>query len=71
MTTQLWNAALRLKIWKDTRGQDLLEFVLLAGLISTAGAALLPGIGSSIVSVLSKVALELQAIGGGGGAPTN
>ena len=40
---------------KDVRGQDLIEYALMAGFVAVAAAAVMPGIGSSISIVFSKV----------------
>lgn len=53
----LWNAAL----WKDTRGQDLVEYALLAGFVAVAAGALLPGISSSISKIFSRMGSVLSA----------
>jgi pilus assembly protein Flp/PilA len=45
----------KLRIWKDTRGQDLIEYALMAGFVALAGGAFMPGIADSISTVFSKV----------------
>jgi pilus assembly protein Flp/PilA len=65
--TKLWNAALTLKIWKDTHGQDLVEYALGTGLIAAAAVAVSPQLASSIETVFGNVVSALQAAGGGGG----
>ncbi len=47
---------LKLKIWKDTRGQDLIEYALMAGFVAVAAGAIMPGVASSISTIFSKVA---------------
>jgi len=47
--------AVKFRIWKDTRGQDLIEYALMAGFVAVAAAAVMPGIGSSINVIFSKV----------------
>lgn len=54
-------ALLRLQIWKDTRGQDLIEYALMAGFVAVAAGAILPGLGTSISTIFSKVASVLTA----------
>jgi len=49
------NLVLRLKIWKDTKGQDLIEYALMAGFVAVAAGALMPNIASSISTVFSKI----------------
>jgi len=65
--TKLWNAALALKVWKDSQGQELVEYALGAGLVVAASVAVCPALASSIGTVFSKLAGELQNAGGGGG----
>ena len=52
---RVFELALRLKIWKDTRGQDLIEYALMAGFVAVAAGAIMPGVGSSINIIFSKV----------------
>ncbi len=46
---------------RDTRGQDLVEYALLAGFIAVAAGALLPGISGSISTIFSRMASVLSA----------
>jgi len=41
--------------WKDNRGQDLIEYAMMAGFVALAAGALMPGISTSISTVFSKV----------------
>ena len=50
------NLILRLKIWKDTRGQDLIEYALMAGFVAVAAGAIMPGVATSISTIFSKIA---------------
>jgi pilus assembly protein Flp/PilA len=43
------------QIVKDTRGQDLIEYALMAGFVAVAAGAIMPGVASSINIVFSKV----------------
>jgi len=47
---------LKLKAIKDTRGQDLIEYALMAGFVAVAAGAVMPGVASSISTIFSKVA---------------
>ena len=49
------NMLLRLKIWKDQNGQDLIEYALMAGFVAVAAGAVMPGVGASISRIFSKV----------------
>ncbi|MBI4875053.1 MAG: Flp family type IVb pilin [Acidobacteria bacterium] len=52
---RLTNLALKLRIWKDTRGQDLIEYALMAGFVAVAAGAVMPNVASSISTVFRKV----------------
>ena len=45
----------KLQIWKDSRGQDLIEYALMAGFVAVAAGAIMPGVASSINVIFSKV----------------
>jgi pilus assembly protein Flp/PilA len=49
------NLVLKLRIWKDTRGQDLIEYALMAGFVAVAAGAIMPGVASSISTIFSKI----------------
>jgi pilus assembly protein Flp/PilA len=53
-----------LRIWKDTEGQDLIEYALMAGFVAVAAGALMPGVASSISTVFSKVSSVMTAAAG-------
>jgi pilus assembly protein Flp/PilA len=50
------NLILKLQVWKDTRGQDLIEYALMAGFVAVAAGAIMPGVATSISIIFSKVA---------------
>ena len=53
---RLLTLAVRLQsIVKDTRGQDLIEYALMAGFVAVAAVAIMPGVASSINIIFSKV----------------
>ena len=54
------NVILRLKIWKDGRAQDLIEYALMAGFVAVAAGAIMPGVATSISQIFSKVASVLS-----------
>jgi pilus assembly protein Flp/PilA len=49
------NLILKLKIWRDTRGQDLIEYALMAGFVAVAAGAIMPGVSNSISVIFSKI----------------
>jgi pilus assembly protein Flp/PilA len=50
------NFMLKLQILKDQKGQDLIEYALMAGFVAVAAGAIMPGVASSISTIFSKVA---------------
>jgi pilus assembly protein Flp/PilA len=58
------NLILRLKIWRDRRGQDLIEYALMAGFVAVAAGAIMPGVATSISQIFSKVASVLSSANG-------
>jgi pilus assembly protein Flp/PilA len=46
---------LKLRIMKDTRGQDLIEYALMAGFVAVAAGAIVPSVASNISTIFSKV----------------
>ena len=56
MKLRLMKLAVQLQqIAKDTKGQDLIEYALMAGFVAVAAGAIMPGVASSINVVFSKV----------------
>ena len=53
---RLINIVLKMKVWKDTRGQDLIEYALMAGFVAVSAGAIMPGVASSISTIFSKIA---------------
>ena len=44
------------RVWKDTVGQDLIEYALMAGFVAVAAGAIMPGVATSISTIFSTVA---------------
>jgi len=55
------NVLLKLRILKDTKGQDLIEYALMAGFVAVAAGAIMPGVAVSISQIFSKVASVLSS----------
>jgi pilus assembly protein Flp/PilA len=51
---------LKMRIWADTRGQDLVEYALMSGFVAVAAGAIIPGVSTSISRIFSLVASELK-----------
>lgn len=52
---KLNNMILKLQVIKDTRGQDLIEYALMAGFVAVAAGAIVPGVADSIRQIFNKV----------------
>ena len=50
------NLSLKIKTLRDTSGQDLIEYALMAGFVAVAAGAVMPGVASSISTIFSQVA---------------
>ena len=50
------NLILKIDALRDTRGQDLIEYALMAGFVAVAAGAVMPGVASSISTIFSQVA---------------
>jgi pilus assembly protein Flp/PilA len=61
--TKMIEVTLKLKIWKDNRGQDLVEYALMAGFLACASAYTLPQVAMSISNILNTV---IAMLNGGG-----
>jgi pilus assembly protein Flp/PilA len=56
---RITNLVLKLMVWKDTQGQDLIEYALMAGFVAVAAGAIMPGVSSSISTIFSKISSSL------------
>ena len=60
ITNLVWN----LRMWKETRAQDLIEYALMAGFVAVAAGAIMPGVATQITTIFSKVSSSLTLAGG-------
>ena len=49
------NRILQLRVWKDTRGQDLVEYALAAGMVAVAAVAAMPSLSTTVNDVFTKI----------------
>ena len=49
------------KIWRDERGQDLIEYALMAGFVAVAAGAIMPNVASSISTIFSQISSVLSS----------
>ena len=55
------NLMWQLRIWKDVRGQDLIEYALMAGFVAVAAGAIMPNVSTRISTIFSKVGSVMTA----------
>jgi len=55
---------LRLRIWRDQRGQDLIEYALMAGFVAVAAGAAFPPVADTISEIFSKVQSVMSGANG-------
>ena len=51
---RLIESAVKLQIWKETKGQDLIEYALMAGFVAVAAGAVMPNVATQITVIFSK-----------------
>jgi pilus assembly protein Flp/PilA len=60
MKSFLW----KLRLLKDTRGQDLIEYALMAGFVAVAAGAIVPGVASSMKTIFTNINTILASSAG-------
>jgi Flp pilus assembly pilin Flp len=60
MTKNLTHLIVTAKVWTDKKGQDLIEYALMAGFVAVAAGAIMPGVSVSISKIFSSVASVLK-----------
>jgi Flp pilus assembly pilin Flp len=51
---------LKARVWTDIKGQDLIEYALMAGFVAVAAGAIMPGVSVSISKIFSSVASAMK-----------
>ena len=51
----LRNRILQLQVWRDTSGQDLVEYALAAGMVAVAAVACMPTLSTTVSAVFTKI----------------
>lgn len=59
--SKIMDYLLRLKIWKDQQGQDLIEYALMAGFVAVAAGSVMPGVATNISKIFSKISSSMTA----------
>jgi pilus assembly protein Flp/PilA len=54
----------RLLVWRDSKGQDLIEYALMAGFVAVAAGAIMPNVAASISQIFSQVTSVLSNASG-------
>jgi len=49
------------RFWRDTQGQDLVEYALAAGMVAVAAVAALPPLSATMSTVFSKIGSLIQS----------
>lgn len=50
----------KLRLIRETRGQDLIEYALIVGFIAVAAGALVPGITTTMRSIFERMSVMLE-----------
>ena len=62
----LKNTLLKLRILRDTKGQDLIEYALMAGFVAVAAGAIMPTVSTNISVIFSKVSVSMSTAAAAG-----
>ena len=49
------------RLWKNRRGQDLIEYALMAGFVAVAAGAAMPAVANSISTIFSQISSVMSA----------
>ena len=47
------------QLWKDSKGQDLIEYALMAGFVAVAAGAIMPDVSHNISVIFSKISSSM------------
>jgi len=50
-----------MKLAKETRGQDLIEYALMAGFVAVAAGAIMPSVATSVSTIFSQISSVMAA----------
>lgn len=62
---ELQSAIIHFQIWRDERGQDLIEYALMAGFVAVAAGAIMPGVSTSVSKIFSKISSVMAGAAAG------
>jgi pilus assembly protein Flp/PilA len=58
---RIQNLVMIVQVWKDTKGQDLIEYALMAGFVAVAAGAIMPGVSDNISQIFSKISSSMAS----------
>ncbi len=61
----LWHRARQLRVWKDCKGQDLVEYGLAAGMVAVIAVAVAPVLPETVRSVFTRASTVIMSSLGG------
>ena len=67
MGLHIINLIWRARLWRDTGGQDMLEYACYVAAVAMMYAAVSPSVATSLSTVFSKIALRVAAAANTGG----
>ncbi|MGD0298593.1 MAG: Flp family type IVb pilin [Bryobacteraceae bacterium] len=53
---KIWHSLIRLQIWSDQHGQDLIEYAMIGGFIAVVSGMFMPGVSKDVSMVFSRIA---------------
>jgi len=53
--------AWQVRVWNDTRGQDLVEYALTAGMVAVAAVACMPPLSATVSNVFTEIGSIVNA----------
>ena len=66
MVKKIGTWLIRLHIWKESQGQDLIEYALMAGFVAVSAGAIMPGVASNVSTIFSKISSTMSKSAGNG-----
>ncbi len=60
MLSRLANCRIEHDFWRDERGQDLIEYALMAGFVAVAAGTTIPPLAASVYNIYSKACSVLS-----------
>ncbi len=58
---KMYDSLAGLRIWRDQRGQDLIEYAMIAGFIAVVSGMFMPNVSKDVSMVFSKIASTMTS----------